>query len=293
MSFKLKNIFLVQFCFSSMLISFKAFAIEVKPASALTAPTSSFAAASGAGASSPGDASMMDANPAILPALKKQYSVFGGTSWKSEFDLVEAGVFDSTTTPVSMVIRARETLPSDTVSRDRSFKLGLGYQIPQLKNLSIGITGEYQQLALYERWAWQNTNYRMGAGLFYQMNTSFGTPIFWGLSTSGLFDKYDAKVIDAGIATALLNGFYIINVDTLFDSKNGLQSIVSGLSIIAQTFFELKGSVGYNLYQDRFFWGTGVFFKAPVLHLYYTLVKTDSDDTTLRQTAGVEFAFSL
>ncbi len=293
MSFKLKKIILVQFCFSTLFFSISAFANEVKPSSALTAPTSSFAALSGAGASAPGDASMMDANPAILPALKKQYSVFGGTSWQSNFDLIEAGVFDSTTTPVAMVIRGRETIPNDTISRDRSFKVGLGYQIPALKNLSLGVSGEYQQLGLTDRWAWQNTNYRMGAGLFYQLNVPSGEPIFFGLSTNGLFDKYNASIIDVGVSTVTLDRFYTLNADALFDSVNGFQSVVGGVSILIQTYFDIKGSIGYNPKQARFFWGSGIYFKAPVLHLYYTLVKTDSDDTTLRQTAGVELAFSL
>jgi hypothetical protein len=292
MTFKLKKIILVQFCFSVLSFSISAFADPVKPSPSLTAPTSSFAASSGAGASAPGDASMMDANPAILPALKKQYSVFGGASWQSNFDLVEAGVFDSTTTPVAMVIRGRETIPNDT-TRDRSFKAGLGYQIPALKNLSVGVSGEYQQLGLTDYWAWQNTNYRMGAGLFYQVNVPTGEPIFFGLSTNGLFDKYNASIIDVGVSTVTLDRFYTINADVLFDSLNGFQSVVGGVSILAQTYFDIKGSIGYNPKQARFFWGSGIFFKAPVLHLYYTLVKTDSDDTTLRQTAGVELAFSL
>ena len=292
MSFKLKKINLVQYCLSSIFFSISAFAEAVQPSPALTVPTSSFAASSGAGASAPGDASMMDANPAILPALKRQYSVFGGTSWQSNFDLVEAGVFDSSTTPVAMVIRGRETIPNDT-TRDRSFKVGLGYQIPTLKNLSVGLSGEYQQVSLTDVWTWQNTNYRMGAGLFYQINVPSGEPIFFGLSTNGLFDKYNASIIDVGVSTVTLNGFYSLNADVLFDSLNGFQSVVGGVSILAQTYFDIKGSIGYNPKQARFFWGSGIFFKAPVLHLYYTLVKTDSDDTTLRQTAGVELAFSL
>ncbi len=293
MSFKLKKIILVQFCFSALFFSIPAFADEVKPSSVLTAPTSSFAASSGAGASAPGDASMMDANPAILPALKKQYSLFGGTSWQSNFDLIEAGVFDSTTTPVAMVIRGRETIPNDTTSRDRSFKAALGYQIPAFKNLSLGLSGEYQQLSLTDRWAWQNTNYRMGAGLFYQVIVPSGEPIFFGLSTNGLFDKYNASIIDVGVSTVTLDRFYTLNADALFDSVNGFQSFVGGVSILIQTYFDIKGSIGYNPKQARLFWGSGIYFKAPVLHLYYTLVKTDTDDTTLRQTAGVELAFSL
>ncbi|APJ04673.1 hypothetical protein [Silvanigrella aquatica] len=292
MSFKLKKIILVQFCFSILFISHSAFADNVKPSAALNVPTSSFAAGSGAGASAPGDASVMDANPAILPALKKQYSVFGGTSWQNYFDLLEAGVFDSTTTPVAMVIRGRQTIPNET-SRDRSFKAAFGYQIPAIPNLSVGLSGEYQQLGLTDSWQWQNSNYRMGAGLFYQINTSWQQPFFLGLSTNGLFDKYNASIIDVGVSTVALNQFYTLNADVLFDSKNGFQSVIGGVNILAQTFFELKGSVGYNPKNERFFWGSGIFFKGPLLHLYYTLVKTDSDDTTLRQTAGVELAFSL
>lgn len=293
MSFKLKKIILVQFCFSNLFFLISAFADTAVPSPALTAPTSSFAALSGAGASAPGDASMMDANPAVLPALKKQYTVFGGTSWQSNFDLVEVGVFDSTTTPIAMVLRGRETIPNDINSRDRSFKVGLGYQIPSIKNLSVGISGEYQQLALKDLWAWQNTNYRMGAGLFYQVNLLNRNPIFFGLSANSLFDKYNANMIDAGVSTVALNRFYTFNADALFDSVNGFQSVVGGINILAQTYFDIKGSIGYNPKQARFFWGSGIFFNAPVLHLYYTLVKTDSDDTTLRQTAGVELAFSL
>lgn len=293
MSFKLKKIFLVQLCLSNFCISFSVFAADPKPSKVLTAPTSSFAALSGAGASASGDASMLDANPAILPALKRQYFVFGGGSWQSNFDLVEAGVFDSTTTSVAMVIRGREIIPNDERARDRSFKVGLGYQIPAIDNLSLGISGEFQQISLFENWAWRKENYLMGVGLFYQINIPNGNPIFLGLSSNGLFDKYNANIVDVGISTVTLDKFVILNADALFNSDNGFQSIVGGVSIVAQTYFDLKGSIGYNPNQGRFFWGSGIFFKAPVLHLYYTLVKTDSDDTTLRQTAGVELAFSL
>ena len=292
MSLKLKKIFLVQFCFLNFVISFYAFASDPKPSKTITAPTSSFAASSGAGASAPGDASMMDANPAILPALKKQYSVFGGTSWQNDFDLIEAGIFDSTTTPVSMVIRGRETIPSDKISRDRSLKIGLGYQIPAIPNLSVGGSFEYQQLSLFKIWDWKSENYLMGAGLFYQLNVIDNNPIFLGLSTKGLFDKYNDNIVDIGASIVTLNNLVTLNSDALFDSNNGFQSIVSGANI-AKTFLELKGSLGYNPTKARIFWGSGIFFKAPVLHIYYTLVKADSDDTTIRQTAGVELAFSL
>ncbi len=293
MSFKLKKIFLVQFCLSNLMISFSSNAEDIKPSKAINAPTSSFAASSGAGASAPGDASVMDANPAILPALKKQYSVFGGGSWQKDFDLIEAGVFDSTTTPVAMVFRGRETIPNDTRTRDRSFKVGLGYQIPSIPNLSVGLSGEYQQLSLFENWSWKKDNYLMGAGLFYQINLSPENPLFLGLSTNGLFDKYNANITDVGVSIVTLNKYVTLSTDALIDSNNGFQSVVGGINIATESYFDLKGSIGYNPNHSRFFWGSGIFFKAPVLHLYYTLVKTDSDDTTIRQTAGVELAFSL
>lgn len=293
MSFKLKKIFLVQFCLCILNLSVSAFGSEVKPSQVLNAPTSYLSAASGAGAAAPGDISMLDANPAILPALKKQYSVFGGTSWQEKLDLIEAGVFDSTTTPVAMALRARETIPSDTVTRDRSFTTAVGYQLPFLSNLSLGLSFEYQQLSLSKIWAWQKQNYRLGLGAFYQINTPWKNPIFLGASTKGLFDKYNTTLTDIGISTTAFENYFTFSLDGLIDSKKGFQSIVSGVNVILSNFFEFRGSLGYNPKQDRIFWGSGIFFKGPVLHLYYTLVKTDSDDTTLRQTAGLELAFSI
>lgn len=288
MFFKLKKIILVQFCFFFFFFTFSVFAAH----DTLIAPTSSFAASSAAGASAPGNESMSDANPAILPALKRQYSVFGGASWQSSLDLVEVGVFDSITTPVAMVIRGRETIPYD-IPRDRSFKAAIGYQIPMIPNLSLGIAGEYQQFNLTEVWSWQDTNYRFDTGAFYQINSLSSGPIFLGLSAKGLFDKYNPSIVDIGISKVTLNGFYTFNIDTLLNSKSGFQSVVGGVNILIQTYFDIKGSIGYNPKEDRFFWGAGIFFKSPVFHLYYTLVRTDSNDTTIRQTAGVELVFSL
>ena len=293
MSFKLKKIFFVQFCLSILGISNQALPADIRPSSVLTLPTSYLAAGSGAGASAPGDASMLDANPAILPALKKQYSVFGSGSWQNKLDLVEAGVFDSTTTPIAMAIRARETIPTDTLTRDRSFTAAAGYQLPFLTNLSLGLSFEYQQLSLIDKWAWQNENYRLGVGAFYQVNTPWKNPIFLGVGTRGLFDKYNSNITNVGISTYAFDNYFTFNVDGLIDSKSGFQSLITGVNILIQTYFELRGSIGYNPKQDRIFWGSGIFFKGPVLHLYYTLVKIDSDDTTLRQTAGLELAFSI
>jgi hypothetical protein len=68
---------------------------------------------------------------------------------------------------------------------------------------------------------------------------------------------------------------------------------VWGLNLQPNLFFELRSHVGYNLKKAHFFGGGGLFLKAPILHLYYTLVKTNLDDTTLRQTTGVELSFSI
>ncbi|WP_186647818.1 hypothetical protein [Fluviispira vulneris] len=293
MSFKLKNIIFVQCCLSNIFFQELSFADTPKPSYALMSPSSTFAALSGAGAAAPGDASMVDANPAILPALKKEYYLFGGTAWQKQADMVEFGIFDSYLTPVATVLRARETLSSDDIERDRRFTLGLAYQIPEIKNLSIGLSFEYQQLILTEKWKWQAENYRMGAGLFYQIDLASGRPIFLGLSSLGMFDKYNPTSFDAGISTVVLDGYYTLSADALFDSKSGFLSAVGGFNVAVHRFFDIKGSVGYNPNESRFFWGTGIFFNGPVLRLYYTLVKTDSDDTTLRQTAGAQVALSL
>ncbi len=309
MSFKLKKIFLVQFCLSVLAISSGVFATEIKPSDTIYQSTSYFAASSSAGAASVGyddsnggrgyfitggDASMMNANPAILAILKQQYTVFGNASWQNNLDLIEAGIFDSSVTPVAFALTARETIPSDTRTRDRSFKAGAAYRLKDfLNNLSLGLSFEYQQLSLTDKWAWQNENYLMGVGAIYRINTPWDKLIFLGLSQKGLFDKYNSSVTDVGVSTAAFENYYIFNLDALIDSKKGFQSVVTGVNIVLPQYFELRGSIGYNPKQDRIFWGSGIFFKGPLLHLYYTLVKTDSDDTTLRQTAGLELAFSI
>ncbi|KAB8028099.1 hypothetical protein [Fluviispira multicolorata] len=293
MSFKLKNIIFVQCCLANFLMQSQTFADTPKSFYSLMSPTSTFAALSGAGAAAPGDASMVDANPALLPALKKEYYFFGGAALQNQVDLMELGIFDSSSTPIAAVFRARETFLNDDINRDRRFTLGLAYQMTQIKNLSIGVSGEYQQLNLSEKWKWDKENYRIGAGLFYQIDLASGRPIFLGLSSNGMFDKFNPTVFDAGVSTVILDGYYTVNADALFDSNSGFLSAVSGLNVAVHKFFDIKGSVGYNPRESRFFWGTGIFFNGPVLRLYYTLVKTDSNDTTLRQTAGAQIALSL
>lgn len=292
MSLKLKKIILVQFCFLNLIYFIPAFSHDFSPSDALNRPSSSLAASSGAGASAPGDASMMDANPAILPALKRQYTLSTGMAWSSKIDSFEVSAFDSTLPPLAMAIRVRETIPNGT-SRDRSIKVGLGYKLPNVSNLSLGLSFDYQQINLTELWKWNENNYRVGLGAFYQINLNSDSPIFLGLSTNGLFDKYNAKTFDFGVSTFLLDQSVNLSSDVLFDTKNGLQSFVGGLTFITKVFLEVKGSVGYNPKFSRFFWGSGIFLKSPVLHVYYTLVKNDSNDTTLKQTAGIEFALSL
>ncbi len=309
MSFKLKKIFLVQLCLSVLIISFGVFAAEIKPSDTLYLPTSYFAASSGAGASfvgdiesptkgkdglSRGDVSMMAANPATLAALKKQYTVFGNASWQYNLDLVEAGVFDSTVTSVAFALAARETLPTETRTRDRSIKVAAAYQLKDIfDDLILGLSYDFQQLSLTDKWAWQNDNHLMGVGALYRIKSPWDKYIFLGLSQKGLFDKYNSSLTDVGVSTTAFENYYIFNIDALIDSKKGFQSVVTGVNIVLPQYFELKGSIGYNPKQDRIFWGSGIFFKGPLLHLYYTLVKTDSDDTTLRQTAGLELAFSI
>lgn len=292
MSFKLKNIILVQSSFYALNCGTCCFAAETKTSNALNAPHSTLSALSNAGAAAPGDASMVDANPALLAAFKKEYYFFSGVAWQNEFESFEIGAFDSTTSSLAASLKVRQTIPNG-IAKDRSFQLGLGYQIPQIQNLSIGLSGEYQQLSLIETWSSNQKNFNLGTGVLYQINFNDSSPLFLGLSSRKIFDRESATTFDFGLSKNVLNGFYTLSADTLLNSKNGLQSLVSGMSITINKFFDIKGSIGYNPKMNEFFWGSGIFFNGPVLRVYYTLVKPDSSDKTLRQTAGVHLALSF
>ena len=93
----------------------------------------------------------------------------------------------------------------------------------------------------------------MGAGLFYQINLSPENPLFLGLSTNGLFDKYNANITDVGVSIVTLNKYVTLSTDALIDSNNGFQSVVGGINIATESYFDLKGSIGYNPNHSRFF----------------------------------------
>jgi hypothetical protein len=266
---------------------------EIPPSKSLSLPTASLAAYSGVGAASPGDYSSADVNPAILSALKRQYTIFGDTAWQRHINLMDVGVLDSTTTHVATLIRVRESVPSDEDTRDRRFGLGLSFRVPKT-SLSVGLSLDYEELMLSSLTSYKAENFFGGAGLFYEYVTKSERPIFAGVSINRLFDTYNDPNYDAGLATAFLKGFYTVGIDGLFTSLSGLQKVVSTMSIAANPFLDLKGSYGYDILAKKQVWGAGIFFKAPVLHLFYTFANSDSSDTTtLRQTAGFAFNFAF
>ena len=261
-----------------------------RPSEQLTTPTASYQALSGAGAAAPGDVSQMDANPAILPALTKQYTLFGGTSWETHPDLLEAGVFDSMTSPVAAALRIRQTIPETPLSRDRRATLAMAYQLPR-SGWSIGAMGDYEQLKVDGLTNEEETNAFGGVGVFYNMKKPNLPPLFAGVGVTHLGDSFDPTRYDVGLGTSL--NAYDLSIDALADDDGGFKAYTGGLGIRANNFLELKASLGYNTEGERSFWGAGAFFKAPVLHLFYTLGKPDQDDAKVRQFLGLELSFSI
>ena len=108
---------------------------------------------------------MMAANPATLAALKKQYTVFGNASWQYNLDLVEAGFLILLLLQLLSALAARETLPTETRTRDRSIKVAAAYQLKDIfDDLILGLSYDFQQLSLTDKWVWQNDNHLMGVG---------------------------------------------------------------------------------------------------------------------------------
>lgn len=260
---------------------------------ALRIPTGTLAAMSNAGAAASGDQSVVDINPAILPALKKQYTLFGNTALQNHFNLVEVGIFDSETSAFSAVIKARETIPDSTSTRDRRGTLGLAYQIPDTR-LSFGISGDYELIDLSSNTVYTTVNSFMGAGMLYQWSFSKENALFLGASVTRLFDRINPSIVDLGISLPVFKGFYTVSLDYLMNSKSGSQGVIGGLDIAANEFVDIRGSVGTNVRDKKTLWGAGIFFNAPILHIYYTISSFDDSMTTASaptQTAGLALAF--
>ena len=265
--------------------------IVIPPSPSLYEPTAALAAYSGLGAAAPGDYSSTDVNPAITSALKKQYLLFGDTSWQQYDNLVDFGILDNTSTEVATLIRVRESVPNDFDTRDRRFTLGLSYQIPKT-TLGFGVTMDYEQLTLTSLTASSAYNYFGGIGFLYQYTSSSGRPFFIGAGMNRIFDAYNPIEYDVGISTTFLKGFYALSLDGLSSNISGLEKIVGSLDVIANQFLDLKGSYGYLTKDKKAVWGAGIFFHAPVIQLFYTFASSDSNDTTTpRQTAGCALNF--
>lgn len=266
---------------------------SVPPSASLYLPTASLSAYSGVGAAAPGDYSAVDVNPAIMSALKKQYTLFGNTAWQTNDKLIELGVFDNSTTQVSTLIRIRESVPNQDDTRDRRYTLGISYQIPKT-HISFGISLDYEQLTLTNLTSSKDFNYFAGTGFLYEYTMTSGRPIFIGGGMNRIFDAYGSIIYDVGISTTFLEGFYSISLDTLSSNLSGLNKIVGSLDIIANHFLDLKGSYGYATRDQKAVWGGGVFFHGPVLQLFYTFASSDSNaSSTLRQTAGCALNFNF
>jgi len=180
-SYVVKFIFLSSCLISSVVLaaSLNPTTAVIPPSASLYLPTATLAAYSGLGAAAPGDYSAVDVNPAIMSAFKKQYILFGDTSWQKYDNLVDAGVLDNTTTSVATLVRVRESVPNDFDTRDRRFTLGLSYQVPKT-HLSFGLSMDYEQLTLTDFTTSSNYNYFSGVGFLYEFLTKSGRPIFVG-----------------------------------------------------------------------------------------------------------------
>jgi hypothetical protein len=288
------NLFFLSFIFFQLKTSASTFVDNViPPSSSLYLPTASLAAYNGLGAAAPGDYSSAEVNPAIMSALKKQYTVFGDTSWQRSANLVDFGVIDSTTTKIATLIRIRESIPNTPDLRDRRYTLGFSYQVPQT-DFSLGLTMDYEQLTITNLTSSDSSNFFTGAGVLYELFSKSVQPIFLGIGINRIFDAYSPIQYDTGISTTFFDGFYTISMDALTTNLSGLQKIVGSMAIETNKFLDFKGSYGYLTREKKNVWAAGLFFRAPVLQLFYTFASSDSSDTTsLRQSAGCALNFAF
>jgi hypothetical protein len=258
----------------------------------LDAPTGTWAALSGGGVAAAGDSSVIDVNPALLAAIEKQYTLFGAMSKQTHVNLWEAGILDNTTSALAGEIRVRQTIPNET-GRDRRISAALAGQVEKT-NLSLGLGITWDQFGLNTTdFKYDSDNWSVSPGLLYQKTFRSGVPMFFGLSLVKLGDKYDPNYLYAGLSTSLFNRILSLNMDTRTSSESGFVSVIGGATVTAHDFLELRGSGGYNPRDARSFWGTGIFFNAPILHLYYTVARLDMDDTTVRHTLGLALSFQF
>lgn len=292
MLFKLDRLRFVGLFTFALFFNSRTFAEDRKPSYALDLPVSTSAAMNGVGAAAPGDVSVMDVNPALLSAIKKQYTLFGDTGWQKYLDVWDAGVFDSVSSPVAAALRARQSVPEET-SRDVRYTLALAYQIPKT-NVSFGVSGNMEHLGVSNYWSeHEDERYFFGTGVFYTYHFASGRPLFLGASVNKIFDKLLPVTADLGAAVPFFDGIYTASFDVLTNAKSGTRNFTAGLGIAVNPFFDLKGSVGYTPKDSRTFWGGGIFFNAPLLHLYYTFAKMDAEERELRHSAGCQLTFTM
>lgn len=259
--------------------------------SLLESPAGTANASSGTGVAAPGDASVGDINPALLPVIKKQYTIFTNGSYSKDFDALEFGLLDSLmSSEVAALVRVRETIPSDLIKRDRRASLALGYE-PKNSAFSVGMIANYDWLELLALRKYESSNWNLGLGGLYKLHLASGHYLFFGTSLLRLFDSKEKPFIDTGMSLEAFDGFYTFHGDLVASTVSGVQKGVIGIILHTKNYLDLRGSVGFNPENRRVFWGSGIYFGGPRINLYYSIARVDDDDTTPRQVAGLSISF--
>ncbi|MBX9704042.1 MAG: hypothetical protein K2X39_07795 [Silvanigrellaceae bacterium] len=282
------------FCFLNFIQFFFSAASDarVNPSPALNSNTGNLAAFSGGGYASTADISFTDSNPAGLAVLDRQYIFTSATTFHSQgFQLYEVGNFDSVNTDIAGALRLRQTNLS-TGSIDRRLTLGLAYKLEWLGNFALGLSGDYSQIDVRQNWRGVGDNFNGRVGLFYGFKL-LDIPVNFGVAGGGLFDKYVAKNLGIGLSTVGLRGFYIFNVDMLMNSLDGINQLMSGVTIFAQQYLDIKASYGYNLKNKKSFGAGGFFLKSEIIRMYYVLMRENSPDKYIKHSFGLDILIAL
>ncbi len=257
----------------------------------LNFPFAGAQALSNGGIAAPGDSSSPSVNPALLSVSQQNYEIFTQYGFSGDINSLNLGIKDNVSTEVSAEFRVHQLLGENQEDRQRRMSLALSYLLHKIP-LSIGMTINFDQYNL-DKWNSSGTSSRFSANLGSVYECKVGDqPLFLGFAVNRLNDSTLPTTFDFGLSAPIYNGIYYTSLDSILD-VDGKWKEQFGVQLQANKYFEMKGSFGYNISSQQIYYGAGLFFNAPVLHVYYGIARLDLNDKTLWQTAGLSINLSM
>lgn len=257
----------------------------------LNFPFASAQALSRGGVAAPGDASSLNVNPALLSVSQKNYEIYSQYGFAGHINSLNLGVKDAVSSPVAAAFQIQQLFGNSSKKRQRRFSLGLSYLLNEIP-LSLGMSVNFDQYNLVEITdGGDDSRFSANFGAVYELHIK-EQPVFAGFSIRGINDPIMPTIYNLGLSTPFYDGIYFLNVDSSVDAKQSWRE-QAGIQVHANKYLDIKGSVGYNVSSHTPYYGAGIFFNAPVLHVYYSVAKIDLGDKTFWQTAGISINLAM